>query len=110
MLHEFELCSNTNLHMGTKSFSKLLTTAGLTKIKLQIKCLPVAEQMDSGLFIKRNPLSKESELQPQAPREWKLETMLGKRFQGKNKQTKTYTVYFLLSSQTDKRKLYTIWR
>lgn len=48
--------------MFKQSFSKLLTTAGLRKIKLQIKCLPVAEQMYSGLFIKRNPLSKESEL------------------------------------------------
>lgn len=100
MLHESELCSNANLHMGTKSFSKLLATAGLTKIKLQIKRLRVAEQMDSGLFIKRNPLSKESELQPQAPRERKLRHNAGQEVPRQKQANKTYTVYFLLSSQT----------
>lgn len=103
MLHESELCSNTNLHMGTKSFSKLLATAGLTQIKLQIKCLPVAEQMDSGLFIKRNPLSKENELQPQAPREWKLRHNAGQEVP-RQKQA-NQNIYCILSTKfTDRQK------
>lgn len=103
MLHESGLCSNTNLRTGTKSFSKLLATAGLTKIKLQIKCLLVAEQMDSGLFIKRNPLSKESELQPQAPRERKLRHKAGQEVPRQKQANKN--IYCMLSTKfTDRQK------
>lgn len=81
------------MHMGTKSFSKLLVT----------KCLPVAEQMDSGLFIKRNALSKESELQPQVPRERKLRHNAGQEVPRQKQANKN--IYCILSIKfTDIRK------
>lgn len=86
-----------NPHVCTMKFSKLRESNCKS-----LQCLPAAEQMGSGLFIKRNPLSKERELQSATSFKRKGTETQGWARGSRAKQTKH--IYYIISIKTNKRK------